>query len=63
MDIDQFNLAMETAKRSGMTPREALIHWELAGGVAAGERSVHWALLAIDLAFEEHDAGAAKKSN
>jgi hypothetical protein len=52
MDADTLHLAMETAKRSGMTPREALIHWDLAGGAASGERSIHWAILAIDLAME-----------
>lgn len=52
MDADTLNMALETAKRSGMTPREALIHWDLAGGVASGERSVHWAILAVDLAMD-----------
>ncbi|PXA85526.1 hypothetical protein DMC47_37275 [Nostoc sp. 3335mG] len=52
MDVEHLQLALETAHRSGMTPREALIHWELAGGVASGEQSIHWAILAIDLAME-----------
>jgi hypothetical protein len=51
MDAETLDLALETAKRSGMTPREALIHWDLAGGVASGEQSVHWAIIAIDLAM------------
>ncbi|MBA2934889.1 hypothetical protein HZF05_12345 [Sphingomonas sp. CGMCC 1.13654] len=52
MDVEHLQIALETARRSGMTPREALIHWDLAGGVASGEGSVHWAILAIDLAME-----------
>ena len=59
MDVEHLQLALETAKRSGMTPREALIHWDLAGGVASGEQSVHWAILAIDLAMERRPAGPA----
>ncbi len=52
MENDTLHLALETARRSGMTPREALIHWDLAGGIAGGEQSVVWAILAIDLAME-----------
>lgn len=56
MDVEQLHLALDTARRSGMTPREALIHWDLAGGVASGEQSVHWAILAIDLAMDGRGA-------
>lgn len=52
MDSNTLHIALETARRSGMTPREALIHWDLAGGIAGGAQSVHWAILAIDLAME-----------
>jgi len=60
MDAEMLNLALETAKRSGMTPREALIHWNLAGGISSGEQSVHWAIIAIDLAMEGRPAGPGR---
>jgi hypothetical protein len=53
MGTEELGLALETAKRSGMTPREALIHWELAGGIAAGRSAMHWPLIAIDLAMAD----------
>ncbi|WP_454885576.1 hypothetical protein [Sphingomonas oryzagri] len=60
MESDALHLALETARRSGMTPREALIHWDLAGGIAGGEQSVVWAIIAIDLAMEGRPAEAGR---
>jgi uncharacterized protein YgfB (UPF0149 family) len=63
MDAEQLQFALETAKRSGMTPREALIHWDLAGGVASGQQSVHWAILAIDLAMDGRGAAPTARAD
>ncbi len=63
MDTEQLEFALETARRSGMTPREALIHWDLAGGVASGQQSLHWAIIAIDLAMDGRGAAPAARTD
>lgn len=63
MNGEQLHDAFETARRSGMTAREALIHWDLAGGVASGDQSVHWAILAIDLAMDGRSNAPAARSD
>ena len=59
MNAEQLGFALETARWSGMTPHEALIHWDLAGGVASGSQSLHWAIIAIDLAMDGRGAAPA----
>jgi hypothetical protein len=50
MDAAHLKDAVDTARRCGLTANEALTHWELAGGVAAGDAAIHWALIAVELA-------------
>lgn len=59
MDTNQLKQAVDTARRTGMTPQEALVHWDLAGGAAAGEAAVHWAILAVELADQNRRATRA----
>lgn len=63
MNTEQLGFALETARRSGMTPHEALIHWDLAGGVASGQQSFHWAIIAIDLAMDGRGAAPAVRTD
>lgn len=50
MDAAHLDVAVDTARKCGLTADEALKHWELAGGIAAGDAAIHWALIAVDLA-------------
>jgi hypothetical protein len=63
MNTEQLGFALETARRSGMTPHEALIHWDLAGGVASGPQSLHWAIIAIDLAMDGRGVAPAARAD
>jgi hypothetical protein len=50
METGLIRQAIDSATRRGLTVEEALSHWQLAGGAAAGERAAHWLSIGFGIA-------------
>ncbi|MBA2933258.1 hypothetical protein HZF05_04040 [Sphingomonas sp. CGMCC 1.13654] len=48
--------AIDSATARGLTVEEALSHWQLAGGAAAGSRASHWVSIGFGIARAERAA-------
>ncbi|WP_454883812.1 hypothetical protein [Sphingomonas oryzagri] len=48
--------AIDSATERGLTVEEALSHWQLAGGPAAGARAAHWVSIGFGIARAERAA-------
>jgi hypothetical protein len=53
MDTGLIRLAIDSAKERGLTVEEALSHWQLAGGAAAGQSAAHWVSIGFGIARAE----------
>ncbi|MDH7637842.1 hypothetical protein [Sphingomonas oryzagri] len=56
MNTHLIRQAIDSATERGLTVEEALSHWQLAGGAAAGERSAHWVSIGFGIARDERAA-------
>jgi hypothetical protein len=56
MDIGVIRQAIDSATERGLTVEEALSHWQLAGGPAAGPRASHWVSIGFGIARAERAA-------
>lgn len=56
MDTRVIRQAIDSATERGLTVEEALSHWQLAGGPAAGARSAHWVSIGFGIARAERAA-------
>jgi hypothetical protein len=53
MDTGVIRQAIDSATERGLTVEEALSHWQLAGGAAAGQRASHWVSIGFGIARAE----------
>lgn len=58
MDIGLIKAAIDSATQRGLTVEEALSHWQLAGGAAAGPRAAHWVSIGFGIARAGRSASA-----
>jgi hypothetical protein len=56
MDTGVIRQAIDSATERGLTVEEALSHWQLAGGAAAGARAAHWVSIGFGIARAERAA-------
>jgi len=56
MDTGLIRQAIDSATARGLTVEEALSHWQLAGGAAAGPRASHWVSIGFGIARAERAA-------
>jgi hypothetical protein len=63
MDLDLIRHAIEHAAGRDSAIEEALTHWRLAGGSAAGAGSAHWLSIAFGVARLTRDSDISKRAD